>query len=372
MKNPPQPATSNLPPAAAAISLAFVLIFILLAASSASARIWLVNPIGTADAPTPQAAMDSAQAGDEVVLTPGTYTYKGYGVFMKSGVVLRSQSGPETTIMDAQRQGSPVLCYNTGPGTRIEGLTLRDASGADNHPQLLIGAGIYCKLSIVEINNCILIGNSMPAGIYGQNCQLLIEDCKVLSNRGPGILHDFTPIGTGIVVRRTIVADSFSGSERAGFSASRGSILVENSLFIRNYVGVGTDSEAQIRHNTIVESEYGLAYGGVMSANIQYNIIAGGQDGIQCTAPNAGPVVFACNDVWSTRRNYTGCADQTGINGNISADPLFCDTSASDYDLTAGSPAATAICGLMGSQPVGCGPTSARAASWGWIKATYR
>jgi hypothetical protein len=45
------------------------------------------------------------------------------------------------------------------------------------------------------------------------------------------------------------------------------------------------------------------------------------------------------NDVFGQDQNYAGdIDDQTGINGNISQDPLFLDPSAGDYRLTDGSP----------------------------------
>ncbi len=68
--------------------------------------------------------------------------------------------------------------------------------------------------------------------------------------------------------------------------------------------------------------------------------------------------------------------DQTGTNGNISADPLFCDVAAHDLRVDAaspnlpGNPANT--CGtLIGCFGQGCdSPVEAR--SWGRIKAIYR
>ena len=57
--------------------------------------------------------------------------------------------------------------------------------------------------------------------------------------------------------------------------------------------------------------------------------------------------------------------DQTGSNGNISEDPLFCDALEGDYRLRLDSPCTAANspegCGLIGALPVGCGITNVAA-----------
>ncbi len=61
------------------------------------------------------------------------------------------------------------------------------------------------------------------------------------------------------------------------------------------------------------------------------------------------------------------------MQGNISADPLFCDPAAGDLRLQEGSPCAPGTeCDLMGAWPVGCDVTPAAETTWGAIKALFR
>ncbi len=71
-------------------------------------------------------------------------------------------------------------------------------------------------------------------------------------------------------------------------------------------------------------------------------------------------LTLTCNDAFgNTSPNYGGVPDPTGTNGNISADPLFCNRPEGDYGIALTSPAAPpqSPCGLMGAFAAGCGAT---------------
>ena len=78
--------------------LLLILVFL---TSAALADTWTVDDDGKADFDNIQAAVDAASDGDEVVVMPGTYTGSGsYVVNMNGkGILLRSQEGPQTTIV---------------------------------------------------------------------------------------------------------------------------------------------------------------------------------------------------------------------------------------------------------------------------------
>jgi hypothetical protein len=86
---------------------------------------------------------------------------------------------------------------------------------------------------------------------------------------------------------------------------------------------------------------------------------------------------ITCCDVYGNAGgNYDGVIipDQTGSNGNISEDPLFCSAPNLDYSIDAQSPCAAANNGCairMGMYDIGCDSPVERA-SWGSIKALFR
>ena len=77
------------------------------------------------DAATIQAGIDSAAAGDTVLVAPGTYSEN---VIMKSGVVLRSEAGAGSTTIDGGGIDA-VVTFDGASETGIEGFALRHGNG---------------------------------------------------------------------------------------------------------------------------------------------------------------------------------------------------------------------------------------------------
>jgi hypothetical protein len=71
------------------------------------------------------------------------------------------------------------------------------------------------------------------------------------------------------------------------------------------------------------------------------NILTGNGVGFQVDfLPVGQPPAWNHNLVFANTTNYSGIADQTGQNGNISVDPMFLPTrSRGDFELQIGSPA---------------------------------
>ncbi len=118
---------------------------------------------------------------------------------------------------------------------------------------------------------------------------------------------------------------------------------------------------------------------GSIASSIENTIIAFSVRGsaIESFSTGAAPVLTCCDLFGNEGGDWTGrIADQYGINGNISADPLLCDPKAGDLTLREDSPCApfsppNPECGLIGACPVGCAPTPAVETTWGAIKALF-
>jgi hypothetical protein len=106
-------------------------------------------------------------------------------------------------------------------------------------------------------------------------------------------------------------------------------------------------------------------------------IVAFGTTGEAVRCDGTTTVALSCCDVFGNEGgDWVGSiSDQYGINGNISADPLFCNPGIGDFTLHANSPCApdsNPDCGLIGAWPVGCADTPVETTTWGAIKAIYR
>ena len=124
---------------------------------TAIADTWTVDDDGKADFDNIQDAVDAASNGDEIVVMPGTYTGTGsYVVNMNGkGVLLRSQEGPQTTIVSGQNQRTVFYCGNNETtSTIISGFTITQGEGTQAQ-----GGGILCMVSSPRVENCHIVNN---------------------------------------------------------------------------------------------------------------------------------------------------------------------------------------------------------------------
>jgi hypothetical protein len=251
----------------------FGLVF--LSSTTAKARSWHIKPDGTGDVPTIQVGLDSARAGDEVVLAAGSFTWTSQHangmdmVRMKADVTLRSEAGiPDATVLDAEQHGRVIRCVDVH-AAHIEGLTI--TGGASRYPAN--GAGIYCTgNSEPLISNCIVRNNTVAqddfagGGIWCQSA--MISNCQVLDNsvsgrraHGGGIFCNNTTIlnctvrgnlsygfdgsctGGGIAAGNSTITSCVidSNTARGAFGAAGGGVYlgggsISNCLFVANYV----------------------------------------------------------------------------------------------------------------------------------------
>src|SRR5262245_31917411 len=160
-------------------------LFVVLAASDAGARTWLVGPDGSGDAPTIQAAFDSAVAGDQVVLAPGTYTRSSQGVpsgppiaTLEAGVALLGEAGAPSTIVDGQNVAANILRGHDVGSVVVEGITFRAAGEqfTDTRAVYITGAASPTFRACVFDRNVSGLGGGVRCGAAN------FEDCTFTRN----------------------------------------------------------------------------------------------------------------------------------------------------------------------------------------------
>ncbi|MFC1799448.1 right-handed parallel beta-helix repeat-containing protein [Candidatus Eisenbacteria bacterium] len=374
-------------------------ITLLLLATKAPARTWYVNAEGTGDAPTIQAGIDMAGSGDIILLAPGTYSGIGnrdldlYG----KAIAVRSERGPNLTIVDCDGLGRGFILRNQEPPEAIlEGLTITNgrADGAwlgggailckNASPTIIdcviefntgsyVGGGCVFQSSSALVRGCAFRDNSALVGGGGlwidNSCILTVEDCVFERNeaeRGGGIGVNNT---AQYVIRRCVFLHNHA-NDGGGFweAAPIQSIRrIEESVFYRNDAARGgglflsgseSVSRCTIAENSATSNGSGV-FLGTPYCNIFDSIVAFGEGGAGICYLYGLPerITLEGNNVFGNQGGNYGVSlvDRTGVDGNISVDPRFCDLGAGDLSLQSDSPCADDGGGArIGALPVGC------------------
>jgi len=154
------------------------------------------------DYPTIQDALDVATEGDSVQVAPGIYSGPGFYqmTFLGKAVVLISEAGPGSTIIDLRDDGWRTAFYFTDGEPRdavVEGFTVTGCYVYEG-----CGGALQCEGSSPTIKNCLFAGNEAWGTIAAdggavccrQEASPLFENCTFASNaarlheaRGGGI-----------------------------------------------------------------------------------------------------------------------------------------------------------------------------------------
>ncbi len=137
-------------------------------------------------------------------------------------------------------------------------------------------------------------------------------------------------------------------------------LIVGNTATSGGGIFICNSSEPHVYQCTLFENEAvdgsGITHRGGGDASVRNTIIVGG-------GPGAAVYCTATADLWCNHTDiygnaggdWVGCvASQLGSNGNISADPGFCDAESGDFHICSGSPCFLGIGDYMGAFPVGC------------------
>ena len=328
------------------------------------------------DEPVIQWGIDAAAPGDTVLILCGAYNE--YGIVMKSGITLRSETGqPGCVTIDALTYGRIMTGTDLDPTTRIEGITFTYGYAAD-------GGALHLDDSSPTIVSCAFTDNW--AGDYeisdGGGAVMAVGgspefvDCQFTANQsetagGAVLLDDSTPTFTSCwFVGNTATlapggAVSLVGASVATFS---------DAVFSGNWIGGTTGAAINATENSSLFIESTTFYGNDATggngssialsdsshAVVNNTIMAFAPTGETVSCYGASDITLTCSDVYgNTEGDYVEClAGLNGVDGNFSLDPMFCDAPGGDLALNSGSPCADAPgCGLIGALGVGCAPT---------------
>ncbi|MCP4547964.1 MAG: T9SS type A sorting domain-containing protein [bacterium] len=351
------------------------------------------------DAPTIQAGVDAAAAGDTVLVAPGVYSGPGNVdieiSFLEIAVI--GVGGAAATIIDCEGAGRGFyILMNENVPYRIQGFTIRNGDVPGS------GGGIFClqgkpALADLIIENCSSVGDGgglyaiLPDHLVIED--LLISECQS-TEMGGGIYLE-TPGSTDL--NRIVITDCFARVNGGGLFSMNASAGILTNFIISGCSTDGSGGGLHLSDNTATVIEKGeirsntsaLNGGGIYVINSrdiemeQVDIVDNGNGGIYCAgsysevefrngiiAFNHGDqhgihaynfIVFdiSSSDIFgNTHGNFGGgIPSQVGVACNIGVDPLFCDLEAGDLSLGVNSeclPANNDCHELMGYLGMGC------------------
>jgi hypothetical protein len=289
---------------------------------------------------TVQAGIDAAASvGGEVWVAVGTYVERialrncayVYGGFA-GGEAQRSARDwkHNSTVLDGNQGGSVVTAIAIGPGlSTIDGFVIGNGNGT-LRGAMCTGGGIYCYGGSPTIANCAIAGNSAPDGGGGISCSYGSPTIVNNTITGNSTSSGGGGIGCGSASTPTIINNTITGN-KSGYSGggiAGGAGTIANNVITGNTAsssggGIYCAGPGLIANNTIAGNisfaDGGGIYCNSCSPTIVNTIIAFNSSGI-CNSGGSPSVRYGCvygNSLY----NYSGLADPTGTNGNISGDP---------------------------------------------------
>ncbi len=326
------------------LRIALVALSATLFGSGVRADVLHVEADGSGDYSRIQSAIDAANFGDTVMLGPGTYrdvVQRNLNgdvtraiAFMKSGVILASSGGPDVTILDAEWIHHGIVGQNLGASTLVRGISIINGSPSGEWPW---GGGFLFFYSDVVVEHCYIKGCEAEGG----------GGLMFLGRDAPTLLRD----DDGPTVRSCFFENNYAGDLGGAIEvAVAGGFLIEGNTFVSN--GADRAGGAILLNNCL----------GVVRSNLMSGNWADEEGGAVGCIGGAGPYIAgSCNMFWLNSApdspDVKGCFIEIGENGNVIADPLFCDPAAGNFRIPPESPAApehSGDCGLIGGLPVGC------------------
>ncbi|MCK4632062.1 MAG: right-handed parallel beta-helix repeat-containing protein, partial [candidate division Zixibacteria bacterium] len=299
-----------------------------------------------------QHAVDMAGLHDTVLVEDGAYSGVGNREinFFGKNLVLISRNGSGYVTIDCEGvvagfkfengedstsvvQGIAVISGDDlyGGGADINGSSPRFLECDFEGNQGEEGAGVSCRNgSNAKFVDCQFIANIAyysGGGVFVENSAPVFDGCMFIINQA----ND----GGGIYVSHSsprfdncVIHHNEANSEGGGIMCYRSSAIFSNCTITSNTFTVGEGEAVYIDKN--VDS----------TVVIENSIIAFNEgDAVLCHGTQ-GTLDISCTDIYgNTGSDWSGCIEGLGsLNGNLSIDPMFCDTTGGDYSISSSSP----------------------------------
>jgi hypothetical protein len=304
------------------------------------------------DYSTIQAGIDAAYPGDTVLVADGTYTGEGNRDidFGGKNIFLKSENGPDVTSIDCESDGRGFFFHSGENSTTIvDGFTIINGYSTDG------GGGILCLNSNPSIINNIIYGNSTVNTTINETIGGGGIFCE---NSSPLIMNN-------IICGNSVTATGYGETAGGGIYCRNSDAVISNNTIVKNsaYSGYWWFNE-EWQFWIFIETGTGGGIGCSGSfPEITNNIVCfnsanwygGGINGLD----DLNPLVTCCDSYGNEGGDWGDYYPEAVlINGNISTDPLLCDTADGDYHLAYNSPCTPGnnTCGeLIGALGIACG-----------------
>jgi hypothetical protein len=371
-------------------------------AAQVSARTWYVKSNGSGDVATLQAAIDSARAGDVVLVAAGKYTWTAQGSgddyamlrFLrgKTNFAFRSESGPDVTVLDAEWKGR-IFYIQGGDNDQvtIEGFTITRG----NAPLFgdFCGGAFLAHLSSPIVRNCVFRDNTADrgAGVYYAGVSgPRFESCTFALNRAG-------TYGGAVFLVNSSLTPVFANCTMRDNSAGVEGGAIFSYHFPMSLVGCAIYDNTAGQEGGAIYSEKGYPStitGCTIADNVAPDgsalylfvcepltvastIIARNHGGVPLTLDRS-TLAIGCSDLFGDGAAIGLPPGAVMLVNMLFVDPLFCGLPESvKYCLRSDSPCLQEnqgddmFCGQMGAFPSACAAVGVRSQTWGSIKGIY-
>lgn len=305
------------------------------------ASTYVIQPNGSGDFPTIQAAINIAANADTIALADGVFTGLGNRNvdFLGKGVVVRGLNrDPELAIIDCEGSiNAPNRAFRIFRGESgfsvVSYLTIRNGDVAED------GGAILVENSSPQIYNVIFTANHADRGaaLFVNGGDPVIRDCQIIANEGRFFAGGFGFHNSEALVSDSLFRNNWGGRASALYMPDSCTITVSGVTFNAN-------NSAGDRACIEVEGSSVLSLTNCLITN-------GNRSAVRCF-DNATVSASNTNIFGNVEGNWTDCiASQATSGGNLTVDPLYCDPD--NFDFTLRGDSKCAPYNALNNKPIG-------------------